>query len=380
MFEDQPNATAPDATDFPAHPAPKRSLKLLLISLGTLTALTLAGLIGYSVRTPKLTPVATSASRNLLISRLDRSVVDITATDGYQQAVSSGTGIILSANGYVLTNNHVIVGATTIIAKIAGGSRVYSAVVVGYDASKDLAVLKLQGATSLLPAQLSPSSSLSIGEAVVAIGNTLALPGLPTVTHGTITALGRSVTVSDQLSGSSETLTHLIQIDAPLAPGNSGGPLLNRRGQVIGINTAASLAAGTPSNVGFAIPASEAIPIALAMIAGRRSRGVHLGPTAMLGVTVTTPSSIAASGFAYAPRTPTGAVVISTLPGSPAARAHLLPGDIIIRLAGTTILSPSQMAALISHFTPNRPVTITWVTPLGNIHSTSVKLTTGPPR
>ncbi len=326
MLEDESNSIATGTTDVPTRLAPKRSLKLLLISIGALTSLTLAGLIGYSLRPSRLTPVLPSTPQNLLISRLDRSVVDITATDGYQQAVSAGTGIILSTNGYVLTNNHVIAGATAITAKIAGQGKTYSATVVGYDVSKDLAVLKLQGATSLLPAQLSPSSPLSVGEAVVAIGNALALPGSPTVTHGTITALNRMVTASDQLSGSSETLTHLIQIDAPLAPGNSGGPLLNGRGQVIGVNTAASLAAGTPSNVGFAIPASEAIPIALAMIAGRRPSGVHLGPTAMLGVTVTTPSSVADFGVAYNPPTPTGAAVIAIVPGSPAARAHLLPG------------------------------------------------------
>ncbi len=360
-------------------PQPRNHFKKILTALTALVALMAAGVIGHSLQPAPKAPSIANPVKNTLVAKVDRSVVDITATDRYQQIVSSGTGIILSTNGYVLTNNHVIAGATSISAKIGGEGKAYSATVVGYDVAQDLAVLKLQGATSLTPAVLATRSSVQVGEPVIAIGNALALPGPPTVTRGAVTALGRSVTASDQASGSLENLQNLIQIDAPLAPGNSGGPLVNSTGGVIGMNTAAALTSGKFSNVGFAIPIARAFPIALSIIEGHRSRGVHIGPTAMLGISVTSASNLAESGFNYSSPSVAGVVVLSVLPGTPAAAANLIPGDIITSFAGTKISSPRQLADLVAASPLDHKVRIDWINTFGVARSATINLVAGPP-
>lgn len=360
-------------------PQPRNHTKRILAALTALVALIAAGVIGHSLQPAPKTSAITNAVKNTLVAKVDRSVVDITATDKYQQIVASGTGIILSPNGYVLTNNHVIAGATSISAKIGGEGKAYSAIVVGYDVAQDLAVLKLQNATSLTPAVLATHSSVQVGESVIAIGNALALPGPPTVTRGAVTALGRSVIASDQASGASENLQNLIQIDAPLAPGNSGGPLVNSTGRVIGMNTAAALTNGKFSNVGFAIPITRAFPIALSIIEGHHSRGVHVGPTAMLGVSVISTSNLAESGFSYSSPSVAGVVVLSVLPGTPAAAANLTPGDVITSFAGTEISSPRQLADLVAAAPVDHKIRIDWINTFGIARSATINLVAGPP-
>lgn len=161
---------------------------------------------------------------------------------------AAGSGVILSSDGEVLTNAHVIEGASTIQVKLTDGST-YRATVEGRDTSSDLAVLKLQGASGLPTVTLGDSSQLQVGDDVVAIGNALALKGGPTVTRGIVSALDRSIT------DDSGRLTNLIQTDAAISSGNSGGPLVNAQGEVVGINTAvaASNQNQQASNVGFAI-------------------------------------------------------------------------------------------------------------------------------
>ena len=193
---------------------------------------------------------------------------------------------MLTSNGEVLTNNHVVDGATKISVTDIGNGETYSATVVGYDLGRDVAVLQLQGASGLKTAQLATSKP-SIGEAVVAIGNAGGTGGTPTSAGGSITALGQSITASDELTGSSEQLSGLIEVNANVEAGDSGGPLVNAAGQVIGMDTAASqsFAFSAQGNAGFAIPISAAIPIAKDIEAGRgrrdgphRSDGVPRGP------------------------------------------------------------------------------------------------------
>src|ERR1700722_19299228 len=188
---------------------------------------------------------ATSTSKTVLsssqiASRVDPAIVDVTSTLGYQDATAKGTGIVLTSNGEILTNNHVINGATSVSVTDIGNGKTYKATVAGYDETKDVAVLQLTGASGLATANLGDSSTVGVGNAVVALGNAEGLGGTPSVAAGTVTALDQSITASDESSGSSEQLTGLIETNAGIEPGDSGGPLVNGHGQVIGMDTAAS--------------------------------------------------------------------------------------------------------------------------------------------
>ena len=194
---------------------------------------------------------------------------------------------MLTSNGEILTNNHVVDGATKISVTDIGNGKTYAATVVGYDLGHDIAVLQLQGASGLKTAQLATSKP-SVGEAVVAIGNAGGTGGTPTSAGGSVTALGQSITASDELTGSSEQLSGLIEVNSNVEAGDSGGPLVNAAGQVIGMDTAASqsFAFSAQGNAGFAIPISTAIPVAKDIEAGQAGATVHIGSTAFLGVLI----------------------------------------------------------------------------------------------
>jgi putative serine protease PepD len=199
-----------------------------------------------------------------VLAKVGPSVVQVNTT--YTQRMGpftrtgegAGTGVILSADGLVLTNAHVVDGATTVTVTIAGESAPRAATVVGSDTVADIAVLRITGASGLTSAEIGDSDALAVGDDVVAIGNALALDGGPTVTRGIVSALGRAIETE------SGTLTDLVQTDAAISSGNSGGPLVNAAGQVIGINTAAAADSGgvTSENIGFAIPIAKAIAVA----------------------------------------------------------------------------------------------------------------------
>ena len=179
-------------------------------------------------------------STTQIASRIDPGLVDVTSTLGYQQATAKGTGIVLTSNGEILTNNHVINGATSVSVTDIGNGKTYKATVVGYDESKDVAVLQLTGASGLTVANIGDSSTVGVGNSVVALGNAEGLGGTPSVATGSVTALDQSITASDESSGTSEQLTGLIETNAGIQPGDSGGPLVNQHGQVVGMDTAAS--------------------------------------------------------------------------------------------------------------------------------------------
>jgi S1-C subfamily serine protease len=182
----------------------------------------------------------TALSSAQIASKTDPALVDVTSTLGYQQATAKGTGIVMSSNGLILTNNHVINGATSVTVTDIGNGKTYTATVVGYDESHDIAVLRASGASGLTVANFGNSSAVSVGNAVVALGNAEGLDGTPSVAPGTVVALNQSITASDEGSGTSEQLSGLIQSNAGIQPGDSGGPLVNDHGQIIGVDTAAS--------------------------------------------------------------------------------------------------------------------------------------------
>jgi hypothetical protein len=170
---------------------------------------------------------------------IDPALVDIVSTFSYQKAEGAGTGIVLTATGEILTNNHVIAGATSISVTDVGNGQTYTASVVGYDAAHDVAVLQLQGVSGLQTASVS-SATATVGEAVVAAGNAGGTGGTPTAAAGSVTAVNQSISASNELTGTSEQLSDLIQVNANIQAGDSGGALVDSTGAVIGINTAGS--------------------------------------------------------------------------------------------------------------------------------------------
>ncbi len=243
----------------------------------------------------------TALSTSQIASRVDPALVDVVSTDGYQGATSAGTGIVLSSNGEVLTNNHVVNGATSIKVTDIGNGKTYTATVVGYDASHDVAVIQLQGASGLTTANLGNSSTVQTGDNVTALGNAEGKGGTPSVAPGTVTALNQSITASDELSSVSEQLTGLIETNAPIQPGDSGGSLVNAYGQVIGMDTAAgsndqSQGQSSTATQAYAIPINEAVSIAKQIESGTTSADVHIGATAFLGLELQGSGSSSGSG------------------------------------------------------------------------------------
>ncbi len=347
---------------------------------------------------PKASAVSASKINvSAITAEVDPALVDITSSLGYQDSQAAGTGMIVTSSGDVLTNNHVIQGATSISAKIAGTSKTYSAKVLGTDPTDDVALIQLQNASGLPTVQLGDSSTVSVGDPVVAIGNALDLPGSPTVTEGTVSALNRSITAGDSSSSNTEQLSGLIQTDAPLAPGNSGGPLVNSHGQVIGMNTAAasdSQDQSSSSNVGFAIPINTAETIAQEIQSGSTSNSnIKYGSPAFLGVDVESVNSSSGGGGSFgngpfggffgnggsgtSPSVTSGAVVESVVPNTPAASIGLQAGDVITSFDGHTINSPNDLTQVIQGLHPGDTVSIGWVDSLGQQHTANVQLGTG---
>jgi S1-C subfamily serine protease len=304
---------------------------------------------------------------------VDPAVVDINTTLGLQQASAAGTGIVLTSSGEVLTNNHVITGATSITATDVGTGRSYSATVVGYDISRDLAVLQLQGAANLPTASIGDSSTLAVGDSVVAVGNAGGRGGTPTAVAGTVTALDQTITASDPGGANTEELSGLIQVAADIQPGDSGGPLVDTAGHVVGVDTAATAgfrfqAAG---GQGFAIPIAQAIAVADQIETGQASATVHIGATAFLGVSVTAAGSdpTASSG---------GAAVAGVVAGSPAETAGMAVGDVIVAVDQATVDAPSTLTTLLISHHPGDRVTIKLISRGGSARTLTLRLGTGP--
>ncbi len=333
-----------------------------------LAAAAAASAVAVGVGALLLQPAATRAA-----SRVDTGVVDVTTNLAYQGTAAAGTGIIISSSGLALTNNHVIRGATTIrVTDVSTGKR-YAASVLGYDVADDVALLKLKNASGLTPATIGSSSRLKVGQRVTAVGNAGGLGGSPSVTTGTITGLDETITVNDGRGGTAR-LTGLIKTNAALEPGDSGGPLLDGSRRVIGINTAASsgFELESVSREGFAIPINRAVSIGKQIQAGRSSAKVHVGPTAFLGVQV---SAADASGAAAS-----GALVEAVVSSSPAAKAGLVPGDVIVAFAGHAVSSPDDLTSLILRVKPGAKTQIRWVDQAGKTHSAAVRPAAGPPQ
>jgi S1-C subfamily serine protease len=317
--------------------------------------------------------VAIAAGLALATTRpapIGTGVVVIDTNLAYQDVRAAGTGMVLTSSGVVLTNNHVIRNATAIRVVLPATGRSFAARVVGYDASDDVAVLQASGASNLKTIPVGDSAALNAGQSVKALGNAGGTGSLRPA-PGTVTGIDRAIAVSDD-QGGSERLTGMIETNADVQPGDSGGPLMNTAGQVVGMDTAASAGNGfeqAATSDGYAIPINRAMSIALQIMRGEASATIHVGETAFLGVEVGV-NSYGGSG----------AVITSVVPGSPAAAAGLAPGDLITSFGGQAISSPAGLTTIIMTQKPGAPISATYLDQAGTTQTANLALASGPPR
>jgi S1-C subfamily serine protease len=326
-----------------------------LLSLISVVALGLGTVPAHA--SPSMPPLPQDALA--AVGQVGPTIVDIDAQLGYQSAVGAGTGIVIGPST-ILTNNHVVAGATSLTARSIGNGQTFPATVIGFDRIHDIAVLQLAGG-GLQPANIGNSDTVTVGQPIVSLGNAGGVGGTPSAVDGRVVGVNQTVSASDALTGSTETLNGLIQVDAGIRPGDSGGPTVNSANQVIGMNTAASENYHLGRGQGFAIPINEAMAIA-GQIQGGGSPTAHIGPTAFLGVGVND-----AGGGA-------GAVVRQVIPNGPAAGAGLAPGDVINSINGQPVNSATALTNILDQHHPGENVSVG----LGG-RSVNVTLADGPP-
>jgi S1-C subfamily serine protease len=286
-------------------------------------------------------------------------IVEIDTVLQYQHAEAAGTGMILTSDGEILTNNHVIEGATSISVTVSSTGVTYTATVVGTDPTDDVAVLQLSGASGLQTAELSTAGA-TVGEAVTGVGNAGGTGRLTAVT-GTVTALDRSITASDETGSNAEQLSGLIEIDAAIQAGDSGGPLYGDEGTIIGMDTAAS--SSGPADA-YAVPIDTATAIAAQIESGVDDATVHQGYPAFLGVTMQDGVD--------------GATVAGVLSGGAAESAGITAGDVITAIDGAPVTSAGDLSSVLALYDAGDRVTVVWTTAAGTSETATVLLGTAP--
>ncbi|MEO6627474.1 MAG: trypsin-like peptidase domain-containing protein, partial [Aquihabitans sp.] len=306
-----------------------------------------------------------------IAARVNRGVVNIDTVLGFQGGSAAGTGMVLTSSGEVLTNNHVIQGSTKITVTVVDTGRSYAAHVVGTDPSDDVAVLQIEGASGLKTITAA-KSTVTVGDPVVASGNAGGRGGTPTSVAGTVVALGQAITATDENGSNPERLTDLIQVNAAIESGDSGGPLANAAGEVIGMDSAAEVN-GTrfrsTSTSGFAIPIAKAFSIVQQIDSGKASSTIHLGLPAFLGVQM---AGTPASGNAA------GALVAGVERGTPAGTIGLAAGDTITSVNGQAVDSPTRLTTLLHAAHPGDKVAIGWTDQSGSLQTAQATLIAGP--
>lgn len=297
------------------------------------------------------TAAADPAALAVAADQVEPSVVRLDTVVDYQHVMGTGTGFVIDGAGQVLTNHHVVQGADVITAVVGGRS--FDADILGYDRGRDIAVLQLRGAGGLPVAALGDSTRIAIGDPVIAIGNARGSNSPLTREPGTISALGRTISAEDELTGAKTQMSGLFEIAAPVRSGDSGGPVINAAGQVIGVTTAATINFQTgPGGEGFAIPINEAMAIAGQIRSRTPSDTVHIGPPTLLGVGVSSAEQHAAFP---------GVLVHEVLRGGPAELAGLANGDVILTIDGTPIESAAGLTQVLDRHYPGDVIELTWV-------------------
>lgn len=274
---------------------------------------------------------------------------------GVAEAEAAGTGIIISTNGFVMTNKHVVDGASTIQVVATDGTMYDKVTVVGMDPLNDVAYLKIEGVDNLTPAEIGDSSTVRVGQSVIAIGNALG-QYQNTVSNGIISGKGRPVAASAGSGASAESLTDLLQTDAAINPGNSGGPLLNYAGQVIGMNTAV---ASNAEGIGFAIPINATKGTTKTVLAGKGVQRAFMGVRyVQITPAVARQEKLGVNQGAYIAAGPSGSAVSA---GSPADKAGLREGDIITKINGQQIGAQAGVSSIIGEYAPGDTIEIIYL-------------------
>jgi S1-C subfamily serine protease len=357
-----------------------------------------------------------SATVRRVVDSVKPALVDISSNLAYQGSQAAATGMIISSDGLVLTNNHVINGTTQLYATVLGSGHRYAAKWLGYDSTDDVAVIKLIGAHNLPTVPLGNSSAVKIGDHVIAIGNAYGEERNPAYV-GTITALNRTIKASDAGAATKEILHGMLQTDAGIVQGDSGGPLVDSDGHVIGMDTAAASGSlgSTSESEGFAIPINHALRIAHEIIKGQASATVQVGSTGFMGVLVPAgnasqvsnprqqqqrqisedenvpggsvppatraclPTDLTAGVPAKVAPVKAGALIIGELCGTPADKAGIIAGDVITAVGSDKVTSPSQLTTVMHNFKPGQAVKVTWVDVDGHAHVSTLILILAPP-
>jgi S1-C subfamily serine protease len=313
-----------------------------------------------------------SADASSIANGVDPAIVDITSTlTGGDEA--AGTGMVITSGGEVLTNNHVIDGATSVEAQIDGAGPLHPVRVVAADPADDVALLQIEGVSNLRTVSVGDSSTLAVGQTVVAVGNALGRSGEPSVAAGQVAALSQTITATDDTGSNAETLNGLIQVTAQVVPGDSGGPLVDTSGHVVGMDTAASMSGRrriSVSGVGFAIPINSAMAIVRQM-----QGGAYAVPHSTGGGSTASSGSQALLGVAVEDGGgQPGALIVGVEAGTPADSAGLAAGDDIVSLGGSGVASASDLSAAIRSHRPGDRVEVDWVDQNGQQHSAAVQL------
>jgi S1-C subfamily serine protease len=300
-----------------------------------------------------------SLDANAIAALVAPAIVDINTITTSGQA--SGTGQILTQDGEVLTNNHVVDGSTSISVVIAGRTGNFRAHVIGVAPARDVALIQIEGVTGLPTVTIAPSSNVKVGDAIVAIGNALGLGGAPSVTSGNVTALDQTITASEG-GANSEQLSGMIQSDAAIQPGDSGGAIVNSSGQVVGMITAGDVQGfrSQTSTTNYSIPTDTAISLVNRIQSGQAASDIVYGQVGFMGVSVRDTNA-------------GGAQVVTVQPGSPADSAGISPGAIISKVGGTTITSSASLGTAIRSHKAGDAVSISWTDQTGS-HTTTMTL------
>ncbi|WP_028478232.1 S1C family serine protease [Nocardia sp. CNY236] len=346
--------------------------------------LTMVALIGHGGEVPdrvgspavgSSTPVELAAPEtmdlNCVTTVVEQALVNIHAVAEPFGAGAAGSGIVLTADGQVLTSHHVVKGADRVTVTDVGTGETYDAVVLGYDSDADIALLDLPAATRLPVATIGSSAGLHLSEEVLAIGNAGGTGGTPTAVHGPLTALDSTIVAVNSSDLSRKSLRGMLEVEAAITSGQSGGALVDRSASVVGVIAAAS---GDPEQVrlhppnGYAVPIDSAMHVVEQIRAGRPTDTVHIGPTATLGVLV---SDALPAG--------TGARVDVAVYDMPAQNAGMGAGDVIVSVDDHPVTSARAVRAELNVRKPNDTIRL-GLEGAGGQRTVSVVLISGPPK
>ncbi|MGA7910823.1 MAG: trypsin-like peptidase domain-containing protein [Candidatus Dormiibacterota bacterium] len=305
-----------------------------------------------------------------IAAKVDPAIVDINTVIGTSQA--AGTGQIISSSGEVLTNNHVVDGSSSIQVTVVSDGRTYTAHVVADDPAADIAVIQMEGASGLPTVTFASSSSLTVGQSVIALGNALGDGGTPRATSGSVTALDQTITASEG-GAKSEQLTGMVQSDATIWPGDSGGPLVNAASQVVGMITAGEAQGfrSTSSTIAYAIPSDTLLTIVNEIRAGQSDPAISYGQVGYIGVSARTMDAQLAAQLGL--NVSSGALVESVVPGGAAANAGIGRLSVITKVGASTITTIDDLGTAVRSHQPGEKVSVTWIDQSGT-HTTTVTL------